>query len=295
MKRAIHWSVPGAALRAVATLLVTAGLMLVRDATAADRRPAPEQIVAITFDYSSDSLLLVTRRSLYRRVATTDSWRFVDLPRGKYPGNISSIAVSAQPPYTLYISGTTRTLLRSLDGGATWKGSVSGLPRSAITAISAHADRGSYAYAYVKTKGVYRSADHGATWRMMDKGPGPGFDHVVHTNMPGSMESGWLFAATPGGLFRAMDCFCGWHTTGAGDAGVHAVAFNRVRPEQVFVGSTTGVARSDDGGETFVPLPNAPVAVVSMVAAPLGRLYAATRDKVFLSVDSGHTWRAIDG
>jgi len=278
---------------ALKALLSLSALVLAGEASASERGSVPGPIVALTFDYGSKSLLLATRHNLYRRVESSNSWQMIDLPRS-LRGSLNSVAVSAQPPHTIYLSNTARALLRSFDGGVTWKDIASGLPRGGITAISPHADRNGYAYAYVKNKGVFRSGDHGVTWRMMDKGPGPGFDHFVHTNMPGSMESGWLFAATSRGLYRAMDCFCGWHQTGTGLVDVDVVAFNRDRPEQIFVGLAEGIARSDDGGETFISLANGPVESVSMVAAPAGRLYVARRDSVLVSSDSGLTWSDIN-
>src|SRR3546814_20382130 len=57
-------------------------------------------------------------------------------------------------------------------------------------------------YAVVAEQGIYRHEDVGAGWRMMDKGPEAEIQRIIHSNLEGSMQSGWLFAATDRGVYR---------------------------------------------------------------------------------------------
>ena len=74
-----------------------------------------------------------------------------------------------------------------------------------MAALTTHADRPETIYAYLSSKGIFRSEDGGKEWRLMDAGPRGGVTSFVHSNMPGSMQSGWLFVAGTHGVQRAMD------------------------------------------------------------------------------------------
>jgi photosystem II stability/assembly factor-like uncharacterized protein len=93
---------------------------------------------------------------------------------------------------------------RSGDGGRHW--APVGLPPSStprtITAIAVFAGGNGALYVAGLGIGVLRSEDSGQRWRLMDAGPRGGITRLVHSNMPGSMQSGWLFVAGPQGVRR---------------------------------------------------------------------------------------------
>src|SRR3546814_7687084 len=89
-----------------------------------------------------------------------------------------------------------------------WSHVDRGLPSRDVIAFAAHSAVPDTVYAVVAEQGIYRSEDGGAGWRMMDKGPEAEIQRIIHSNLEGSMQSGWLFAATDRGVYRSMDCFC---------------------------------------------------------------------------------------
>jgi len=74
--------------------------------------------------------------------------------------------------------------------------------------MAAHATQPETLYAYHGKEGMFRSRDGGSKWVKVDNGPQESVQAFLHSDMPGSMESGWLFAGTTHGVARSMDCFC---------------------------------------------------------------------------------------
>ena len=122
---------------------------------------------------------------------------------------LTGLALNPDEPATGYVSGPGVGALKSTDTGQDWTDAGSGLPSAEITALAMHSTRRATLYAWVKDNGIYRTEDAGAHWnRMPDQGPPD--THVVrlvHSTLPGSMNTGWLYAATPSGAYLSMDCF----------------------------------------------------------------------------------------
>jgi photosystem II stability/assembly factor-like uncharacterized protein len=134
------------------------------------------------------------------------AWSNIAVPGS--PG-LSAVAVKPGTPSTIYVGGLGLGVLRSDDGGANWKAVNTGLPNLDVTALALHSFRRDTLYAWLKGDGVYRTEDGGANWsRMPDQGP-PDKDvrGLTHSTLPGSMNTGWLYAATPTGVYLSMDCF----------------------------------------------------------------------------------------
>jgi hypothetical protein len=72
-----------------------------------------------------------------------------------------------------------------------------------------HSFRYATLYVWLKDIGIFRTEDSGTHWaRMPDQGPpDTAVRGLAHSNLPGSMNTGWLYAATPSGAFLSMDCF----------------------------------------------------------------------------------------
>ena len=107
------------------------------------------------------------------------------------------------------------------------------LPDLGITAIAAHATQPETLYAYLGEGGMFRSRDGGGEWVKVDGGPREPVQAFLHSDMPGSMESGWLFAGTTRGVARSMDCFCFWGDAGELRGAVTAIDYDPSAPENV--------------------------------------------------------------
>jgi len=136
-------------------------------------------------------------------------WAPVELPPASAPRTITAIAVSAGGNGALYVAGPGIGVLRSDDGGRNWSARKEGLPGTDVAAFATHADRPEYHLCLRERNGIYRSEDGGQHWRLMDAGPRGGITRFVHSNMPGSMQSGWLFVAGRKACDARWTVFCG--------------------------------------------------------------------------------------
>jgi len=253
---------------------------------------AAGSIVALGFDGSSQTLIKAGATALYRSSDGGRKWVPIALPPAA-KGHLAAMAVAAKDDGALYVAGPGIGVLRSEDGGRSWTARNAGLPEGEVVALTAHADQPRTVYVSVAGQGIFRSEDAGASWRLMDKGPRRDVVQFVHSNMPGSMQSGWLFAATTKGVSRAMDCFCGWRDAGGLSGKVSAVSYDPRQPQHVYAATSDGLFLSLNGGEQWSKAV-APSERISALLATPGALYAAAGDgKLYRSADQAKTWKRI--
>jgi photosystem II stability/assembly factor-like uncharacterized protein len=149
-------------------------------------------------------------------------------------------------------------MYRSTNGGDTWSGISAGLPPNMFI-TSLVVDPKTPTILYIGGDGVYRSSNSGTTWQPMNTG---------------------LLSGTV----------------------VLSLAADPVTPSTLYIGSTnyplatTFAYRSTNGGVSWSPididLPG-PVQMFAIDPKKPSRLYAGTYQGVYLSDDSGATWRCI--
>lgn len=279
-----------------ATALLVASLVVGIARAAEGSGPSTGAIVALAFEPAGHSLLKASAHELYRSNNDGQDWQPISLPAAVRRGSIASVAVSARTPAILYVGGHGFGVLRSTDGGRSWRATNDGLPAHDVATLTAHADQPRTLYAYLPRHGIYRSEDAGDHWRLMDAGSRQTIVKLVHSDMPGSMQTGWLFAATARGVNRSMDCLCGWHDAGALRRPVSAVAYDPQAPSQVYAVSADEFFVSAEGGEKWTRATSPGSPVTGLVVAGNGIVYAAVGEGELLrSVDHGKTWLRVDG
>lgn len=254
--------------------------------------PPAGEVVALSFDAAGKRLLKAQPHALSVRENGETHWEPIPLPASVQQGRITAVAAREG---TLYIAGSGLGVMRSQDEGRTWVRVDEELPSRDIRAFAVHADQPRTLYAAIPEEGIYRSEDAGEAWTRMDGGPGAPIRQLFHSDMAGSMQTGWLFAATPEGVRRSMDCFCGWRPTGELPAGeVRALAYDPTNPANVYAATSAGLFRSTSGGEEWERV--AAEADLSALAfdPEAAALVAATRDGALLrSADQGRSWERV--
>ena len=167
---------------------------------------AIDSVTGLAFNSADGSLLKTGAAGLFRLGPGDSVWQVMKTPA---TSGLTGLAVNPDEPTTLYVSGPGVGVLMSTDAGQHWTGAGSGLLVGEITALALHSFRRATLYAWVKDTGLYRTEDAGAHWnRMPDQGPpDTQVRSLVHSNLPGSMNTGWLYASTPSGAYLSMDCF----------------------------------------------------------------------------------------
>lgn len=263
-------------------------------AGAAEPAPGTERIVALKFDHASGTLLKATAKTLSQSSDQGSTWTRIALPPSAAKSNLAAVATATGNKSVLYVAAPGVGVLRSKDGGRNWSAANNGLPNRSVVALVTHAEQPDTVFAYVTGKGIFRSQDGGAQWRLMDKGPRANIAQFFHSNMPGSMETGWLFAATSEGVRRSMDCFCGWHKAGELTGKVNAVAYDPDEPKRVYAATAKGMFVTEDGGEQWTSMKSPESTVTTLTAAPSGVLFAGGNGNVFRSRDRGQTWEKVN-
>lgn len=249
-----------------------------------------DRIVALAYEAGTDSLLKANTRTIYRSGDRGQSWKSIVVPISGN-GRIAGIAASRAGKGVTYVVGSGLGVLLTHDAGKTWIERNDGLPSQDVVAVAAHTTQPQTVYVVVPDHGVFRSQDAGKSWRLMDRGSQGGIRQLIHSDMAGSMQTGWLFAATSKGIRRTMDCFCLWTDAGKLGTEARAVTYDPGHPDHIYAATDKGFFRSQDGGENWTQMNSPNSEVVALAFAPSNVLYAIDEKGVlFRSADDGSTW-----
>ena len=251
--------------------------------------------VTIAVDPEDGTFFKATVRSLYQSRDAGQNWERIPLPRVfEKKGRISSLATPARGKGILYLAGAGQGVFRTRNKGKDWETLAIGLPSRDVIALASHADLPETLYAVLSKNSIYRTQDAGKSWQLMDDGP-KGIVQLIHTNMKGSMQTGWLFAATAQGVRRGMDCFCLWRRAGELKGRIFSIAYDPRKPEFVYAASKSGLFRSMDGGEAWVQMVSPGTGVAALVFTPSGILYVVANNGIlYRSANDATDWERID-
>ena len=271
---------------AVAVVLLF-GAAAIRAARAHDQGGS---VIGLAYDPTGDALLKTYTRALYRSTDQGKSWQKIAIgPFGE--GEIASVAPSPAGKGIIYAAGAGLGVLLTDDGGKNWVQRSEGLPSRDVIAIAAHTTQPDTVYAVVNSHGIYRSQDAGKTWRLMDRTSQQGLRQLIHSNMAGSMQTGWLYAATAEGVRRSMDCFCLWQDAGKLGSQAYGVTYDPNKPEHLYTSTEKGLFRSADGGENWVKMNSPTSRVVGLAFTRSGALFVINADgDLYRSEDQGNSW-----
>jgi photosystem II stability/assembly factor-like uncharacterized protein len=177
-------------------------------------------------------------------------------------------------------------IVKSTDGGVTWKGLTSNLHALNVTRFAVHPQMSDLVYA-TTSKGLYITNDGGTTWVSASS---LGGRRLLALAMDPSDPTMLYAGESPGGVWKTTDAGTTWsgpHNTGfaSGAPGIEALAIDPQDSDVVYAADiSSGVYRSTNGGQTWAAFPDATMtglstrAVVDLAfSAHASQLYAASR------------------
>lgn len=157
--------------------------------------------------YAGGGFIRPAKEGLLRSSDGGASWEPLPVPEESGRSGFSQVSPSWERR-NLYVASGPAGVIRSDDGGKSWRAVDGGLPAKGVGAVAVHLKRPDTLFAWLPGKGVHRTEDGGKGWQRMDDGPPVSkINALAHSTLPGSMNTGWLYAAAPEGLYIGMDCF----------------------------------------------------------------------------------------
>ncbi len=263
----------------------------------------PQHLFAAALSFHPDRL---ARSRIFESRNGGRSWTDIlerNLPRlnTNYTGHprATLLVVDPRDSRTLYLGTIFSGLLKSTDGGRTWRPANRGLkiqkvcdarvcPNLAVTDLVVDPFDPRVLYLNFENQ-LYRSEDGGETWQWASRGIarfGVGA-LAADPNRPGTLWA--VVVASPGtpfqagAVYRSVDRGRTWAPAGGRRQlpGAPILTDIAATPAGIFVSSTNaGVLRSVDGGRTWTPvnqgLPNVSVKMLEPAALDPDRLFAGT-------------------
>ncbi len=276
-----------------------------------------EEVTTVLTHPTTDAILYAgSRRGLFASEDGGQRWQ-----RRLALGGADLYEVTAAPskPSILYVA-TSRGVYRSDDAGAHWQfrsGKVGGTGATTVLAVAVH-PLDSEVVAVGTAQGLAMSRDGGTSWRSVTLGVESGTVRAVAYH---PMSPDTLYAVADSGIYRSRNGGQGWSRlvvqtaaaselefdelmqvsedeTPAPGLGAGSVALDPRAAARLFVGTSRGVWRSDDGGETWWTLPSVGLghpAIRHLLITPddADRLYAATDHGLFAFSHQWQAWRPI--
>ena len=221
--------------------------------------------------------------------STGISWTYLGLS-GR---TIQSLAIDPKIPTTLYAGDGTSGLLKSTDGGATWRTINTGLTVSTIRAIAVDPATPTTVYAGTGGGGIFKSIDGGGVWVPVNSGLANLTIQAlaIDPTTPTTLYAGTLF----GGVYKSTNGGATWSASGLASVTVAALAVDPVTPSTVYAAGKWGgtIYKSTNGGTTWNAAPGLPTSgyrgVVVDPTTP-STIYAVWASGVYKSGNGGADW-----
>ncbi len=248
----------------------------------------------------------VTEEAVYKTRDGGQAW--VRLSEGLSRVRVMNVAIDPQFSASVFAGTLADGVYKSPDGGQRWLPRNVGLQKGTISAnvnqLVFHPTDTQTLYA-ATTVGVFKSMNGGQSWheRMRDMTE---INFIVALAVD-PIRPNILYAGTSGGVYRSVDGADSWTKINHGlvpeDAtmasmalGVNTLLIDPANPDIVYAGSTQGLFKTLNGGESWTTMATAlgPLYVSSLTLAHGNShlLHMGTSRGMFESQDSGHTWIA---
>jgi len=184
-------------------------MMAANQNTAHKRAQTFEHVHSLALDSGAQTLFLGAHAGLFRSDDRGRSWNKVSLSTKHGHLDVMDVASDPRESKTIYIATHEAGVLKSTDGGATWKEVNNGLGGLDVHGLAIDPNMSFKLHAAVREKGdgIYRTTDQGGKWIRVDDGPQGEVKVLRSVNISTGMGGIFLYAGTSTGLQRSADCF----------------------------------------------------------------------------------------
>lgn len=221
------------------------------------------------------------------------SWSAVNSGLGSMV--INGLAADPSNNGVLY-AAAANGLYKTTNGAKTWNRIGTSLPQGGLVLVTV--DPFNSNTLYVSTgKQLFKSLDGGGSWKEADTNLAGAPIQAVQVGANSSI----VFAGTLGQGFSVSTDGAQTWSGSAAPATINpfalCVAINPQNPSIVYAGTSAGVIKSSDGGDTWVALPTGLTtsAVIALIIDPNtpSVMYAGTSGGVFMTTNGGENWTSI--
>lgn len=243
-----------------------------------------------------------TAQGLFRSMDRGEHWVFI-------PGVGTVVAIDPRTASVAFaaggefVSGVLNPLMKTTDGGATWK--TAGLPASAMV-VAIDPAAGDTVYCGTLDSGIFRSDDGGATWRAVNQGVSDAYvsDLGVDHGSPA-----FLYAGIDG-VVRSPDRGGSWESANNGIGGrLNRFIFDKTSPA-IYAATDGGVFKTIDraqnwssigpapfllpGPTRFTALAIDPLDGSTLYCGAVSCYYSGCQSAIFKTTDGARNWAQVD-
>jgi photosystem II stability/assembly factor-like uncharacterized protein len=265
-----------------------------------------ESIVSIALHPTNANILYVaTNDAVYKSRDGGGTWeRFPSFSARR----VTTLAIDPLLPATVYAGTMGDAVYKSPDGGQRWLPHNVGLKEhvSFVNQFVFHPALNEKIY-IATTVGAFYSKDAGREWE--ERMNGMKEVHIVTSIAIDPKDPTILYGGTTGGIYRSDDAAMSWKRINAGlipeselmasmALGVNVIEIDRMNPDIVYAGTTKGLFRTKNKGETWVrigqSLPDLFISSLLLHPTEPSMVYIGGPAGVWKSVESGKTWMAVN-
>lgn len=216
-----------------------------------------------------------------------------------------SLAVDPATPMILYAGTTDSGVLKSTDGGVTWRSANSGLTGTRVTDLVIDPAKSDILYSllHILEKNklakhiVFKSENGGGNWHEVNTGLTEVLSLAIDPLMPSTIYAGTY----NNGVYKSMDGGRNWDKVNIGIANerINVLIINPLTPTTLYAGTANGVFKSTNGGLNWNAANESPANthILFMAIDPItpDTLFAGTGNSgVLKSSDGGVSWSLVN-